>query len=86
MNIFASTLVLTLIATSVAAGAQWKSVVRITGQCKYKLFRELQYVGCDSNLLYGTLSNGRVVFTFTSSSPGRKSTYTFLVVPIDSLA
>jgi hypothetical protein len=77
MKILASTLALALAAIPVAGDGQWKSTFRITGNCKYKLFREAPYVDCDSNLLYGALSNGRVVFIFTSTSPGRKTTYTF---------
>ena len=77
MKAIACAIALTLVSTFAMADTQWKSTVRIMGQCKYRLFREAPYVDCDPNLLYGTLSSGRVVFIFTSTSPGRKTTYTF---------
>jgi hypothetical protein len=77
MKAIACAIVFTLVsAFAMAEDTDWKSVARITGQCKYKLFREVPYVDCDPNILYGALSNGRVVFIFTSTSPGRKTTYT----------
>jgi hypothetical protein len=77
MKAIACAVALTFLAAFAMADAQWKSIVRITGQCKFKLFREVPYVDCDPSLLYGALSNGRVVFMFSATSSNRKTTYTF---------
>jgi hypothetical protein len=62
---------LTLATPAMAQEApNWKILVRITGQCQYKLFREVPFVDCDSDLRYGVLPNGRAMYIFSSQNHG----------------
>jgi hypothetical protein len=66
---------LTLATPAIAQEApNWKILVRMTGQCQYKLFREVPFVDCDSDLRYGVLPNGRAMYIF--SSQNHESFYT----------
>jgi hypothetical protein len=47
---------------------KWKILVLITGQCQYKLFREVPFADCDSDMRYGVLPNGRAMYIFSSQN------------------
>jgi hypothetical protein len=69
------TLVLGFTWTGMAQEApKWKTLVKMNGQCQYKLFREVPFVLCDPEISYGVLPNGRAMYIF--SSQNHKTFYT----------